>query len=205
MSKRTSPSSNGDQSKKEKPKITVRPTDGELKLLHARAASFGYKSLSKYLIERGLRDGVMIQTPERERLERLAAELHLTERVRFLGRVPDDDLVRLYRTCRAVVYVPIDEDYGYAAVEGLMAGKPVLTATDSGGTREFVRDGGHSGQGNNGERAANGAVVPPEPNALARVLDAWWHAPAHAAHLGTHGPQATAAINWDTVVHELTR
>ncbi len=74
MSKRTSPSSNGDQSKKEKPKITVRPTDGELKLLHARAASFGYKSLSKYLIERGLRDGVMIQTPERERLERLLFE-----------------------------------------------------------------------------------------------------------------------------------
>lgn len=149
--------------------------------------------------------------PERERLERLAAELHLTERVRFLGRVSDDDLVRLYHTCRAVVYVPVDEDYGYAAVEGLTAGKPVLTATDSGGTREFVRDSGHGehsgqdGKGSKGEKAANGAVVSPEPDALARVLDAWWHDPAHAAHLGMHGPQATAAINWDTVVHELTR
>ncbi len=49
------------------------------------------------------------------------------DRVRFLGRVPDDELVRLYRSCRAVVYVPVDEDYGYAAVEALMAGKPVLT------------------------------------------------------------------------------
>ncbi len=75
MSKRTSPSSNGDEPKKEKPKITVRPSDGELKLLHARAASFGYKSLSKYLIERGLRDGVMIQSVERERLERLLFEV----------------------------------------------------------------------------------------------------------------------------------
>jgi hypothetical protein len=75
MSKRTSPSSNGDERKEEKPKITVRPTDGELKLLHARAESFGYKSLSKYLIERGLKDGVMIQTPERERLERLLFEV----------------------------------------------------------------------------------------------------------------------------------
>ncbi len=84
------------------------------------------------------------------RLERLAAELHLGERVRFLGRVPDDELVHLYRACRAVVYVPIDEDYGYAAVEGLMAGKPVLTATDSGGTREFVVADG-----------VNGAVVAP--------------------------------------------
>ncbi len=75
MSKRTPTSSNGDATKKEKPKITVRPTDGELKLLHARAASFGYKSLSKYLIERGLKDSVMIQTPERERVERLLFEV----------------------------------------------------------------------------------------------------------------------------------
>jgi len=131
--------------------------------------------------------------PERDWLVRLAADLHLGERVRFLGRVSDDELVRLYRSCRAVVYVPIDEDYGYAAVEGLMAGKPVLTATDSGGTREFVRD------------SVNGAVVPPEPDALAHVLDAWWRQPARAAGLGAHGPKATAAINWDTVVHELTR
>jgi len=131
--------------------------------------------------------------PERDRLARLTAELHLGERVRFLGRVSDDEVVRLYRSCRAVVYVPLDEDYGYAAVEGLMAGKPVLTATDSGGTREFVRDG------------VNGAVVPPEPDALARVLDDWWRQPARAASLGAHGPKATAAIHWDTVVHELTR
>lgn len=74
MSRRTSPRDNGDEQKKAKPKITVRPTDGELELLHARAESFGYKSLSKYLIERGLRDGVMIQTPERERIERLLFE-----------------------------------------------------------------------------------------------------------------------------------
>ena len=75
MSKSTLPSNNGDQPKKEKPKITVRPTDGELKLLHERAESFGYKSLSKYLVERGLKGGVMIQTPERERVERLLFEV----------------------------------------------------------------------------------------------------------------------------------
>lgn len=75
MSKRAHSRNNGNEQKKEKPKITVRPTDGELKLLHARAASFGYKSLSKYLIERGLKDGAMIQTPDRERLERLLFEV----------------------------------------------------------------------------------------------------------------------------------
>ncbi|MGI8858090.1 MAG: glycosyltransferase family 4 protein [Thermomicrobiales bacterium] len=131
--------------------------------------------------------------PERERLEKLATALGIAHRVRFLGRVPDDELVRLCRSCRAVVYVPVDEDYGYAAVESLMAGKPVLTTDDSGGVLEFVRDG------------ENGAVVPPEPAHLAAVLDRWWRAPDAAATLGGNGAQAVAGINWETVVRELTR
>jgi len=131
--------------------------------------------------------------PERARLERLAATLQITDRVRFLGRVSDAEVVNLYRTCRAVVYVPMDEDYGYAAVEALMAGKPVLTASDSGGVLEFVQDG------------VNGAVVAPEADALARVLDAWWRVPADAMRRGKIGPKAVATINWERVVRELTR
>lgn len=131
--------------------------------------------------------------PERKRLEALATSLGVGGRVQFLGRVPDDALVRLYRGCRAVIYVPIDEDYGYAAVEGLMAGKPVLTVNDSGGVREFVRDG------------INGAVVARDAAAIAAVLDRWWQAPAKAAALGACGPEATAQIGWDRVVRELTR
>ncbi|HEY7908554.1 MAG TPA: glycosyltransferase, partial [Thermomicrobiales bacterium] len=92
-----------------------------------------------------------------------------------------------------VVYVPVDEDYGYAAVEALMAGKPVLTTNDSGGVLEFVRDG------------ENGAVVPPEPAQLAAVLDRWWQTPDAAATLGSNGERAVAGINWETVVRELTR
>lgn len=40
--------------------VPVRPTEDELAVLHERKARFGYKSLSKYLIERGLREGEMI-------------------------------------------------------------------------------------------------------------------------------------------------
>jgi len=136
---------------------------------------------------------VVSDGPERERLERLAATLGIGDRVRFLGRLPDAEVVNLYRTCRAVVYAPVDEDYGYAAVEALMVGKPVLTASDSGGVLEFVQDG------------VNGAVVAPDAGALARVLDDWWRAPADAIRLGNSGPKAVANIGWETVVRELTR
>ncbi len=138
--------------------------------------------------------------PEREPLERLAAALGLRDRVRFLGRVADDEVVRQYRSCRAVVYIPTDEDYGYAAVEGLTAGKPVLTATDSGGVLEFVR-----GDDKGADKDANGAITAPEPDPLAAALDAWWRNPARAATLGARGPRAVSGINWDTVIHELTR
>ncbi len=56
-------------------KITIRPTEDQLAILNRRAASFGYKSLSKYLIERGAREGEMIESIERERLERLLFEV----------------------------------------------------------------------------------------------------------------------------------
>jgi hypothetical protein len=64
-----------DEPKKGKPKISVRPTDSELEQLYERAASFGYKSLSKYLIERGLQHGTPIQSVDRERIERLLFEV----------------------------------------------------------------------------------------------------------------------------------
>ena len=61
--------------------------------------------------------------------------------MRFLGWVDDDTLIRLYAECFAVFYAPVDEDYGLATVEAFQAGKPVVTASDSGGVLEFVEDG----------------------------------------------------------------
>jgi archaellum component FlaC len=72
------PKRNGDNSdtpQVEYKKITVRPTPEQLDELNARAASFGYKSLSKYLIERGLKEGEMIVSTDRERIERLLFEV----------------------------------------------------------------------------------------------------------------------------------
>ncbi len=76
--------------------------------------------------------------PDRERLERLSAELGLSDRVRFVGRVDEATLTELYATCRAVYYAPIDEDFGMVPLEAYRSSKPVVTATDSGGPLDFV-------------------------------------------------------------------
>ena len=75
MSQQTRAPRSGTKQKNKRPKLTIRPKPDELELLHRRARSFGYKSLSKYLIERGLREGVMIQSADREKLERLLFEV----------------------------------------------------------------------------------------------------------------------------------
>ncbi len=130
--------------------------------------------------------------PDNARLQALAADLRLGERVRFLGFVDDAVLVDLYANARAVYYAPVDEDYGFATVEAFGAARPVVTTSDAGGVLEFVRD------------SINGYVVAPDPAvvgaALERLMD---DDGALAARLGLAGAPLVRGITWDNVVAEL--
>ena len=129
--------------------------------------------------------------PERERLERLASDLGLGARARFLGFVGDAELVELYAGARAVFYAPVDEDYGFATVEACGAARPVVTTSDAGGVLEFVEDG------------VNGLVRPPDPVALAEALDRLAADAALAGRLGRAGRPKVAGITWEGVVAAL--
>ena len=123
------------------------------------------------------------------RLETLARALP-PGRLLIRGGVTDEEKVDLFARCRGVLYLPIDEDYGYVTLEAMLSGKPVITATDSGGAREFVTDG------------ETGLVVAPEPDAVARAIDAVWSDPARALGWGEAGRAAYDAmgIGWEKVV-----
>lgn len=115
----------------------------------------------------------------------------LSDRVTLLGRVDEDRLVELYAGCRAVLFAPYQEDYGYVTLEAFLARKPVITARDSGGTLEFVVDG------------TNGYVCAPTPDALAAAVNRLAADAALAAALGERGHAVAAAITWDNVVNRL--
>lgn len=68
---------------------------------------------------------------ERNRLAALAGPS-----VEFLGRLPDSDLLTLYRRCRALVF-PGEEDFGIVPVEAMACGRPVI-AYGRGGVTETV-------------------------------------------------------------------
>jgi glycosyltransferase involved in cell wall biosynthesis len=91
-------------------------------------------------------------------LEAKTAELGLGSRVRFLGAVPRERIVELFRAADATVLSSSWENFPHTVVESLAAGTPVL-ATATGGVAEVVRDG------------ENGLLVPSgDPEALAEAI-----------------------------------
>lgn len=131
--------------------------------------------------------------PERDNLQALVAKLGLADRVEFLGFVSDDDVISLYAGCFAVVLTPHDEDYGFTTLEALFAGKPVIATTDSGGVREFAREG------------ETGFVVEPEPELIAAKIDELYGDRALCARLGATGREfVQERASWPRAVAALT-
>ena len=116
-----------------------------------------------------------------ERLRSAVAEHDLADRVELrFGFHPRAEIAAWMNRALACAYLPFDEDsLGYVTMEAFAAGKPVLTTTDSGGLLEMVSE--HTG-----------AVVVPEPEALAEALEALLSFPGRTIALGR-----AAKAEWD--------
>ena len=128
---------------------------------------------------------------QRAAVERAVSEQGVSDRVVFVGAVAGEDLIALYAGALAVVYAPYDEDYGYVTLEAFLCAKPVITATDSGGTLEFVVN------------DQNGFVCAPEPAAIGAALARLAADRTRAAQLGQAGLARARQITWDGVVERL--
>jgi len=79
----------------------------------------------------------------RPELEQLARSLDLADRVRFLGRISEDEKLALLRRSWALVFASPKEGWGITNLEAAACATPVV-ASNSPGIRESVRD-GHTG------------------------------------------------------------
>ena len=131
---------------------------------------------------------------QRANLEALAAESGVASRVHFLGHVTDDEKLGLYAHSLGVFFGPYDEDYGYVTLEAMLASKPVITCTDSGGPLEFTLP------------DETGHVVAPEAEAIACAIDSLYRDKTHAAEMGRRGRETYARLNisWTDVVDRIT-
>ncbi len=82
--------------------------------------------------------GVADSPPYGERLRKLARELSVERRVEWLGFITEEEKRDAYAHARAIIFPPVNEDYGYVTLEAMLASKAVITCQDSGGPLEFL-------------------------------------------------------------------
>jgi glycosyltransferase involved in cell wall biosynthesis len=128
--------------------------------------------------------------PERERLQALAHSLSVADRVMFAGYIDDRTLVEYLARCRAVVFVPRDEDYGFVTAEAFESAKAVITCRDSGGPTELVT-------------SATGFVVEPTPAGVAAAAAAITADRELAERLGQGAKASVAEFTWENAVRTL--
>ena len=126
----------------------------------------------------------------RSALERLAASLDLGDRVRFLGRVSEEEKLRLLRRSWALVFASPKEGWGITNLEAAACGTPVV-ASNSPGIRESVHD------GETGYLVAHGDVGAMSA-AMARLAgDA-----ALVARLGVQARRFAETFTWERAADE---
>lgn len=128
---------------------------------------------------------------DRRGLEQMARQLGVDQRVTFAGYLSDADLVSHLARCRAVVFPPAGEDYGFVTVEAFASRKAVVTCTDSGGPAELVRDG------------ENGLAVGPAADALAGAFVRLMDSRDEAERMGMAGRRLADTMTWPAAIEKL--
>lgn len=117
--------------------------------------------------------------------------LGLEARVQFVGRLDEAALLDHLARCRAVAFVPFDEDYGLVTGEAFASGKAVVTCLDSGGPTELVQDG------------VTGLVCTSTAAAVAAGLRRVMDDPGAAERMGQAARARVASLTWPATVARL--
>lgn len=127
--------------------------------------------------------------PERERIERAAAQGRVEGRVRLHGRV--DNAAEKYREAQFAVLASHEEGLPNAVLEAMASGLPVI-ATSVGGTPELIAHG------------ETGLLVPPRaPLELARAIETIINDPSLRVELGRRARRRIEErFSWDKCVRE---
>ena len=126
----------------------------------------------------------------RPALEQLIASLDLGARVRFLGRISEEEKVALLRRAWALAFASPKEGWGITNLEAAACGTPVV-ASNSPGIRESVRDGETGFLVPHGDVAAMAA-------AMGRLADS----ATLVSTLGANGRRFAESFTWERAADE---
>ncbi len=139
------------------------------------------------LTERPFELRIVGDGPLQDEMKALARSLGIREKVRFIGWVSQDEVVRQLREGDIFVLPSLIEGLSIAMLQAMACGLPVV-ATDTQGNNELVRPG------------ENGLLVPVgDTQALARALFALIDDEALREAMGRRSRAIAARYDWDTI------
>ena len=130
----------------------------------------------------------LAEDPDARRLQALAEEEGVADRVELRGELARDQVAGLLRSADAVVAVPWYEPFGIVPLEAMACGVPVVASAVGGMIDSVVHD-------------STGLHVPPrDPLRLAEVLDALLADPERRERFGRAGVQRTRRLyDWNRI------
>jgi glycosyltransferase involved in cell wall biosynthesis len=135
---------------------------------------------------------VLGEGPERVRLEALARDTGVHDRIRFYGEATQAEIPRLLQASDIFVRASRSEGQGIAFLEAMGAGLPTV-GTKVGGIPDFIKDGETGFLAN-----------PDDPKDLARVLAGIIEAPERAHSVALRGQALVRSrYSWDQVVADM--
>lgn len=129
-----------------------------------------------------------------QQLKQMSEKLGISHRAIFLNRISEKEKLKYYAECLAVIYPPLDEDYGYVTLEGMLSSKPVISCSDSGGPLEFIT------------HQETGIIADSTPEALAEAMDQLWDNRNQSMIMGKNARKHYESMNitWSNVIEKLT-
>ncbi len=128
-------------------------------------------------------------------VQSLIEKNNLGSKVKLLHTfISQEEKARWFASALGNIYIPYDEDsYGYVTLEAYHSKKPVITCTDSGGTKDVVIDN------------ETGYMVAPDAKAIAEAMDKLYLDKKHAQAMGEAGMERLLSMNitWDNVIGRL--
>lgn len=121
-----------------------------------------------------------------------AKDKGVEDRCQFEGYVADERYLQLLANARAVYYAPIDEDYGFATIEAMLARKPVLTLSDSGEVARIV------------EKTGGGLAAAPGSSDISGLVDEVMNMNiSQIEEMLEKGQDFARKITWDNILATL--
>lgn len=130
------------------------------------------------------------QDEDVRKLRELAAQLGIAERTHFLEAQPQGRMPLFYSAADVTVVPSYHESFGFAAVESLACGTPVV-ATRAGGLMTVVR------------HDETGFLVPRAPGFFAERLDALLREPALRERMTQATRDSVLRFSWDSVAEQV--